>query len=223
MHQEASRPRRDHSPADVWQDGQAIWPKRKSKEKDTYKLIVEVAERLFREIGFQKTTVADIAREIGMSSANVYRFIAAKSELNEAVCLNLLAKIEAEAEKIAASRSTAAQRLRDLIGTVETIYLEQYVRDRKLYDLIEASITEKWKSGRRHTERMIEILEQIIASGMASGEFSTGDARLAARLVNTACIRFRDPRLIVEYKQEPEPTLDQMISFCLTAIGKQPI
>ena len=70
---------------------------------------------------------------------------------------------------------------------------------------------------------MIEILEQIIASGMASGEFSTGDARLAARLVNTACIRFRDPRLIVEYKQEPEPTLDQMISFCLTAIGKQPI
>jgi hypothetical protein len=31
--------------------------------------------------------------------------------------------------------------------------------------------------------------------------------------VNTACIRFRDPRLIVEYKQEPEPTLDQMISF----------
>ena len=63
--------------------------------------------------------------------------------------------------------------------------------------------------------------EQIIASGMASGEFSMGDATLAARLVNTACIRFRDPRLIVEHEQEPEPTLDQMISFCLAAIGKQ--
>jgi hypothetical protein len=35
---------------------------RESKEKDTHKLIVEVAERLFRQIGFQKTTVADIAR-----------------------------------------------------------------------------------------------------------------------------------------------------------------
>jgi Tetracyclin repressor-like, C-terminal domain len=42
--------------------------------------------------------------------------------------------------------------------------------------LIEASITKKWKSGRRHTERMTEILEQIIASGMSSGEFSQGDA-----------------------------------------------
>jgi AcrR family transcriptional regulator len=220
MHQEASGPRQDHSPADVWQDSQAMWAKRKSNEGDTNKLIVEVAERLFREIGFQKTTVADIAREVRMSPANVYRFFTAKSEIKEAVCLNLLGKIETEAEKIAASRDTATQKLRDLIGTVETIHFKQYVLDRKLYYLIEASITKKWKSGRRHTERMTEILEQIIASGMVSGEFSTGDATLAARLVNTACIRFRDPRLIVEHKQEPEPTLDQMISFCLAAIAK---
>ena len=32
---------------------------------------------------------------------------------------------------------------------------------------------------------MTEILEQIIASGVVSGEFATGDAKLAARLVNT--------------------------------------
>ena len=223
MHQEASGPRQDHIPADVWQDGQAIWAKRKPMEKDTYKLIVEVAERLFREIGFQKTTVADIAREIDMSPSNVYRFLATKSEIKEAVCLNLLGKIETEAEKIAASRGSATQKLRNLIGTIETIHFEQYVLDRKLYDLIEASITKKWESGRRHTERMTEILGQIIANGMASGEFLTGDATLAAQLVNTACIRFRDPRLIVEHKQEPEPTLDQMISFCLAAITKQPV
>ncbi len=62
---------------------------REPNEKDTHKLIVEVAERLFREIGFQKTTVADIARELHMSPANVYRFFAAKSEINEAVWTSL--------------------------------------------------------------------------------------------------------------------------------------
>jgi AcrR family transcriptional regulator len=126
---------------------------------------------LFREIGSQKTTVADIAREIGMSPANVYRFLAAKSEIKEAVCLNLLSKIETEAEKIAASRDTATQKLRNLIGTVETIHFKQYVRDRKLYDLIEASITKKSKSGRRHTERMTEILKQIIAVAWRQASF----------------------------------------------------
>jgi len=217
----AQGPRQDHSPADVRQDGKIMWAERESKKKDTHKLIVEVADRLFRQIGFQKTTVADIARELCMSPANVYRFFAAKSEINEAVCMDLLGKIEAEAEKIAASRGTAVHRIRNLFGSVEKTNTKRYMFDRKLHDLIEAAITENWVIMRRHTERMTAILEQIIASGMASGELLAGDSALAARLVNSACIRFSHPRLIVEYEQDPEPSLDQMIGFCLAALAKQ--
>jgi AcrR family transcriptional regulator len=193
--------------------------KSKSKEKDTRRLIIEAAKRLFLQMGFDKTTVADIARELQMSPANVYRYFAAKSEINEAVCMDLLGKIEAEGEKIAASRNTATQRIRNLIGFVEKTLHKQYKFDRKLHDLIDAAISENWAIMRRHNERMAAILEQIIASGMASGEFPLGDATLATGLVYTACIRFRDPRLIVAFEQELEPTLDQMIGFCLTAIG----
>ena len=92
--------------------------------------------------------------------------------------------------------------------------------DRKLHDLIDAAISENWAIMRRHNERMAAILEQIIASGMASGEFPLGDATLAARLVNTACIRFSHPRLIVEFEEELEPTLDQMIGFCLASLSQ---
>lgn len=219
MHEAISGSRQDNSPADIRQYGQT----RRAKKEDTYQLIAEVAERLYRHFGFQKTTVGDIARELRMSPANVYRFFANKSDVNEAVCMSLLRKIEAEAERIAVSRDTAAQRIRNLIGAVKSTHLTQYMRDRKLYDLIEASITNKWASGRRHTERMTEILEQIIASGMASGEFSQGNATFVTRLINTACIRFRDPRLIVEHENEPEPTLDQMIGFCIAAITRHPV
>src|SRR5664279_4368912 len=93
--------------------------KREPAHKDARQLIVEVAERLFRQIGFQKTTVSDIARELHMSPANVYRFFTAKSEINEAVCMDLLSKIEAAAEQIAASRGTTAQKIRSLFGSVE--------------------------------------------------------------------------------------------------------
>ena len=58
-------------------------------------------------------------------------------------------------------------------------------------------------------------------SGMASGVIPLGDATLAARLVNTSCIRFSHPRLIVEFEQDPEPTIDQMIVFCLAALNTQ--
>jgi len=204
-------------------DSQNIQVEQEPKEKDIRKLIVAAAERLFRQIGYQKTTVIDIAHELHMSPTNIYRYFAAKSEITEAVCMGLLGKIEAEARKIAASRGTAMQRIRNLIGFVEATHLKQYMFDRKLHDLIDAAIIENWSIMHRHNERMAAILEQIIASGMASGEFPLGDATLAARLVNTACIRFSHPRLIVEYEEEPEPTLDQMIGFCLLALTKQAI
>src|ERR1700681_1014603 len=47
-------------------------------EADTRERILVVAERLFREIGYQKTTVADIAKLLRMSPANVYRFFDSK-------------------------------------------------------------------------------------------------------------------------------------------------
>ncbi|MGH6847176.1 MAG: TetR family transcriptional regulator [Methylocella sp.] len=188
-------------------------------EKVNRKLIVEIAERLFQQMGFEKTTVADIARELHMSPANVYRFFAAKSEINEAVCMDLLGKIEAEAAKSAASRGTAALRIRNLFGSVKKTNTKQYIMDRKLHDLIETAIIENWAVTLRHTERMTAILEQIIVSGMESGEFPVGDSALAARLVNSACIRFCQPRLFVECEQDPEPSLDQMIGFCVSALA----
>ncbi len=55
--------------------------------------IVYAAERLIRQTGFQKTTVADIARELQMSPANIYRFFASRSEINVAVCRRIFDEI----------------------------------------------------------------------------------------------------------------------------------
>src|ERR1700737_120326 len=229
---EAPDPREEHSPADARRDGQDMRTEREPIEreptdkeargKDTRRLLVEVAERLFRQLGFQKTTVADIARELHMSPANVYRFFGAKSEINAAVCMDLLGKIEAEAGKIAVSRGPAPQRMRTLRASVEKAHYKQYMFDRKLHELIEAAVTENWTIMREHNHRMIGLLEQIIPSGMAAVEFRPGDAALAARLVNTACIRFCHPRLMAENEQEPKPVLDQMVDFCLAALVPHP-
>ena len=54
-------------------------------EPDTHERILVVAERLFREIGYQKTTVADIAKVLRMSPANVYRFFDSKKDRKSVV------------------------------------------------------------------------------------------------------------------------------------------
>ena len=86
-------------------------------EPDTRERILVVAERLFRQIGYQKTTVADIAKELRMSPANVYRFFDSKKAIHEGVCRALMGEVEAEAQRIAAIPGPASVRLRELVKT----------------------------------------------------------------------------------------------------------
>src|SRR3954452_18420614 len=85
---------------------------------DTRERILAVAERLFRQIGYQKTTVADIAKELRMSPANVYRFFDSKKAIHEGVARTLRGGGEVEAQRIADRPGPAAVRLRELMKTV---------------------------------------------------------------------------------------------------------
>ena len=87
-------------------------------ESDTRERILVVAERLFRQIGYQKTTVADIAKELRMSPANVYRFFDSKKAIHEGVARGLMGEVEEAAQRIARSRGPAAARLRELMKTI---------------------------------------------------------------------------------------------------------
>ena len=84
-------------------------------ETDTRERILVVAERLFRQLGYQKTTVGDIAKELRMSPANVYRFFDSKKSIHEGVARTLMGEVEVEARRIAARPGPAKPRLRELL------------------------------------------------------------------------------------------------------------
>src|SRR5512140_1647557 len=98
-------------------------------ETDTRERILEVAERLFRDIGYQKTTVADIARELRMSPANVYRFFDSKKSINAGVAKRLMGEVEQASRTIAAEKTPATERLRRLLTTIHQMNSDRYVAD----------------------------------------------------------------------------------------------
>ncbi len=106
-------------------------------EPDTRERILVVAERLFRQIGYQKTTVADIAKELRMSPANVYRFFDSKKAIHEGVARGLMGGVEEAAQAIAVQRGPAATRLRELMKTVHRMNSERYVGDSKMHEMVE--------------------------------------------------------------------------------------
>ena len=113
-------------------------------ETDTRERILVVAERLFRQIGYQKTTVADIAKELRMSPANVYRFFDSKKAIHEGVARGLMGGVEIDgADASRAAPGPAAARLRELMKTVHRMNSERYVGDSKLHEMVEIAMEER--------------------------------------------------------------------------------
>ena len=187
--------------------------------RDIHVEIIGAVERLFNDVGFKKTTVADIAHELRMSPSNIYRFFMSKAEINAAVCGRLFDEIEATAEEIARSSGPASKTLRNLIASVESRNSLRSLNDPKLHELFQTAYDENWPMVHEHSKRMDRILEEVIRQGMAAGEFRADDAALAAIRFLRACIRSCDPRLMVECAHDPEPTTDQMVDFCLAALA----
>jgi AcrR family transcriptional regulator len=187
-------------------------------ETDVRERILVTAERLFREIGYQKTTVADIAKVLHMSPANVYRFFDSKKSINAGVARRLMGQVEQASHTIAGGRQSAAAKLRELLKTIHRMNAERYVADFKMHDMVAVAMEEDWEVCKSHMEAITGVIATVIADGVASGEFYAPDIALAAVCTCTAMARFFHPQLIAQCADKPEPTLDQMIEFVVGAL-----
>lgn len=135
--------------------------------------IISAAEARFKHYGFKKTTVADIAGDLGFSTAYIYKFYASKLALCEAILGETVARIDAALDEVVALDEPAAGRLRRLY----LILLERshglYFSDRKLHDMIRAGMDQRWQVIERHKARMRAAAHAIIEDGRERGEFET--------------------------------------------------
>ncbi len=86
----------------------AHFARKRLTRDETRERIMIKADELFRQYGFVKTTVADIAAELGMSPANIYKFFSSKEAIIQASAdRNLVVLTEAVQSGIASARSTS--------------------------------------------------------------------------------------------------------------------
>ena len=188
-------------------------------ETDTSERILVVAERLFRQMGYQKTTVADIAKELRMSPANVYRFFDSKKAIHEGVARKLVGEVDVEAQRIADTPGPAAPRLRELMKTVHRMNSERYVGDAKLHEMVAIAMEEDWDVCLAHIETITRAIGSVIAQGVATGEFEVADLEQAAACACTGMVRFFHPQMIAQCARKPGPPIDQMIDFILASLA----
>ena len=195
-----------------------------SRAGETRARIEETAERLFRTMGYQKTAVADIARELGMSPANVYRFFPSKSAINEAIAERLLRELVDSAWVIACGSAPAPERLAVLLRHLHTRHMALFFSEKRLHDMVTAAMAEHWDVVKRFIESVQGAIRHVLMDGMAAGEFARLDPEQTARTVKQAVLVFNHPVLIEECisrmmpEEEMAAQAEQMTEFILRAM-----
>jgi AcrR family transcriptional regulator len=196
-------------------------PQVRIKPDDTRARIMETAEALFRRLGFAKTTVADIAAELGMSPANIYRFFASKNAIVEAICKRCLSEVEEKAWVVARSKAPAAQRMERLVLEILAYHKENLVTEQRVNELVVAAIEDSWDTIRAHKDVMRNVTELILRDGIEGGEFEPVDPHATAELIMRSVVVFTHPLLVgqcLEEGQDLEAEARASVRFLLRAI-----
>lgn len=176
----------------------------KTKPDDTRARIVESAEMLFRRMGFAKTAVADIAADLRMSPANIYRFFSSKHAIVEAICQRCLLELEEKAWAVAHSPGPASQRIEQLVIEIVNYHKDNLLSERRVHDMVIVAIEHSWDVIRAHKQVIRMIMERILREGIAAGEFEPVDPSETARLIMRSLVVLMHPVLIAQCLEDDE-------------------
>ncbi len=199
-------------------------PQVKAKPDDTRLRILETADALFRRMGYAKTAVADIAGELSMSPANIYRFFPSKNAIVEAICQRSLSEVEEKAWAVARSKAPAGQRVERLILEILTYHKENCLAEKRVNDIVLVAIEQNWDAILAHKETVRTVVELILRDGIEAGEFEPVDPREASLVLMRSVVGFCHPVLIAQSLQDGHDLENEArasVRFLLQAISRR--
>jgi len=147
--------------------------------------ILEAALKRFTHYGSAKTTMNEIAEDLGCSKASLYYYFPDKKGLHRAVLMkiaeNFFAELEALAEHIVSAEATLQQ-----ITEVRSNFIRRFCRLELFRILNETQPEEMQQVIKEARERDDKLIARVIKAGVESGELQVEDPQQMAILYNQA-------------------------------------
>jgi AcrR family transcriptional regulator len=155
--------------------------------KPTREAILDATDRLLGRLGYQKTTIDDLAREAGIARRTIYLHFASKEEIFLASIDRVVDRLLAELRRIAASEGSVEDRLRRML-LQRVLFRFDSVRDyhESLEGLLAVLRPAYLRKRERYFQAEAQILAEVISAGSAQGVLQSADVHSAARALVTA-------------------------------------
>jgi AcrR family transcriptional regulator len=191
-----------------------------AQRQETITRILDSAEKLFRHYGYAKTNVADVAKDLGMSPANIYRYFASKVEIHQAICARLLKTVRTLAELILSQDDVSVEaRLRQWIHAMHKITVETMMDQEKVHEMVVVALERDWHVVDAHIDSLNLLVADAIREGILAGEFPEQDPDSAARCFGAATVTLCHPQMVSQCLAKPNrATPEELVEFAIRAL-----
>lgn len=134
--------------------------------------ILQVAEQLFAEDGFDGTSVRDIAKKANVNIAMISYYFGSKEKMLEALVLNRISDMRLQLESLYQENIPPFEKVDKLIE----LYISRINKNRCIYQIIHFEFSTKkrelnFDSFTEMKQNNLETFKNIIREGQDSGEF----------------------------------------------------
>jgi len=167
------------------------------------KQILDAAEVRFRTYGFGKTTMAEIAGDIEMSTANLYRYYENKLAIGVAMADRCMGRRELVLkEVISRADITEAERLQIFVLEMLNYMHGQFSNEPKMSELVDVIMQKAPELVQQEVRNDKHFITAILQKGCASGEFDVAHIDEMASYVQASVVKFSSPFFIAMYPFE---------------------
>jgi AcrR family transcriptional regulator len=156
--------------------------------------ILDAAETRFRTYGFGKTTMAEIAGDIDMSTANLYRYYENKLAIGLAMTGRCFCEREEFLTEIV-NRAGLNESERLEVFVLEMLHYMhgQFSDEPKVAELVEVIVTKRPDMVQQKIESDKKLIAAILQQGCKSGEFEIEDVEEISGFVLASIVQFATP------------------------------
>ena len=180
----------------------------RTPQTDVRTEIIDAAEQRFQHYGYGKTTMAEIAKDAGMSAANLYRYFENKHDIACACADRCLGtRIELLRTVVRDPHPSASDQLRRLVLAGLHYAYEQSSNHPQLNELVESVSRESPELVHEKLATEQALIAELLAQGNRSGEFTVADIVTTAGAVTFTLLPFKLPMLLA---MQPLDAFEQM-------------
>ena len=167
------------------------------------KQILDAAEVRFRTYGFGKTTMAEIAGDIEMSTANLYRYYDNKLAIGVAMADRCMGRRELVLKEIISRADiTEAERLQIFVLEMLNYMHGQFSNEPKMSELVDVIVQKAPELVQQEVRNDKHFITAILQKGCASDEFDVAHIDEMASYVQASIVKFSSPFFIAMYPIE---------------------